>query len=234
MTELVKIHLHLTGPQFHKLRHGKTIQLSHEQLEKGEPHHLMVHPHKAKKIHHAMKHRKGVRLSMTEPEFMETAEGGGFMDFINKLKDAGKWIKDKVIDSGFYQSNIKPIARNLVNAGLVAATPYLGAATPVASTAVDAIGKATNAFGLPHKKGHRRSSHPNPMRNFVVDSLVQPIPGQSGFTAMPQAIGGDGAHGHHAQQVHHHYYYPQEHSHMGGRGGRYRKSEAMGGSFRMA
>ena len=234
MAELVKIKLHLTRPQFHKLRTGKHIQLTHAQMMKGEPHHLMVHPHTAKKMHHAMKHNKGVRIHMSKDEFDKTAEGGGFMDFINGLKNAGKWVKEKIIDTPFYQQNIKPIARNLVNAGVAAVAPRLGPAAPLATSAVDAIGSATNAYGLKkhHKPEHHKSEHHGTMSKFVVQSMVAPIPGQSGFTALPAPATGDGIHGKHAQIIHHHYYYPYDHGHVGGRGGKFGGKGS--GSFRMA
>ena len=229
MSELVKIKLHLSHGQFLKLKRGKTVQLSHGQLERGEPHHLMVHEHKAKKIHHAVKNRKGVRLSLSEPELHYTIESGGFLDWI---KNAGRFIKDKIIDTDFYQQNIKPIARNLVNTGLAAAAPTLGIATPAAKAAVDAIGSQTGAFGLkPHKKSKPRE-HRSEMTKFVVESMMQPGVNQPGFTALPAPATGDGIHGKHSQIHYHHYYYPHDHMHVGGRGGRYPKVQA--GSFRMA
>jgi hypothetical protein len=75
---------------------------------------LRLHHHNAKKIHHARKHKKGVRLQMSHPEIQETVHAGGFGDFLNKLKNAGQWLKSNVIDSHFYKSAIKPIARQLV------------------------------------------------------------------------------------------------------------------------
>lgn len=229
MTELVKVKLHLSEPNFHKLRKGKHAQLSHHQLT-GETHHLMVHPTTAKRIHKAIRNKKGVRVKMSEHELMETAHGGGFGDFLNKLKDAGKWIKSNIIDSSFYQNNIKPIARNLVDTGLAAVAPRLGAAAPVANAAVNAIGSSTGAFGLGHHKHHHstnKSEHK--LKEFIAESTVMPRPGgPAGFTALPQASTGSGMS---AQHIHHHYYYPFDHTHHGGKGGR---GGMHAGSFRLA
>jgi hypothetical protein len=222
MSELVKVKLHLSQPNFDKLRKGKHAQLSHHQLT-GATHHLMVHPTTAKRINKAIRQKKGIRVKMSEHELSETAHGGGFGDFINKLKDAGSWLKKNIIDSSFYQSNIKPIARNLVDSGLAAVAPRLGAAAPVANSAVNAIGQATGAFGLGKHKHHEEK-----LKEFIAESAVMPRPGgPAGFSALPQASTGSGVN---AQHIHHHYYYPFDHTGHGGRGGR----GSHGGSFKLA
>lgn len=229
MTELIKVKLHLSEPNFHKLRKGKHAQLSHHQLT-GDTHHLMVHPTTAKRIQKAIRHKKGVRVKMSEHEIMETAHGGGFGDFWNKLKDAGKWIKSNIIDSSFYQNNIKPIARNLVDTGLAAVAPRLGAAAPVAQSAVNAIGQSTGAFGLGHHKHHKHTSKSeHNLQEFIAESMLMPRPnGPSGFSSFPQASTGSGVH---PASIHHHYYYGFDHSKHGGRGGR---GGMHGSSFRLA
>lgn len=213
MTDLVKVPLHITPAQFHKLRVGKQAQFKHHQLDDGL-HFLMLHPHKAKKVHHAKRHRKGVRLHLSDEELQHTMHGGGFGDFINKLKNAGQWIKSNIIDSSFYQSAIKPVARQLVNTGLSMAAPRLGAAAPLAQQAVDAIGSKTNAFGM--RKHKKEAHHRSGFSEFAAASAVMPTPFQNpgAFTAYPTPSTGDGMASHHH---YHHYYYPHH-----------------GGSFRLA
>jgi hypothetical protein len=208
MTDLVKVKLHISPAQFKKLTVRKQTQFKHHELDDG-PHFLLLHPHKAKKVHHAKRHKKGVRLHLSDEELHHTIEGGGFGDFINKLKNAGQWLKSNIIDSSFYQSAIKPIARQLVNQGLSAAAPRLGAAAPIAQQAVDAIGSKTNAFGM--RKHHKGAHHQSAFSEFAAASASMPSPFQNpgAFTAYPQPSTGDGMSSHHH---YHHYYYP----HRGG------------------
>lgn len=227
MSGLVKVHVQLTPAQMTKLHSGQNVQLKHAQLLMEDAHHLMVHPHTAQKIHRAHRARKGVRIRLEPHEIEETIGGGGFGDFINKLKNAGQWLKRNIIDSGAYQSAIKPLARQAVDAGLALATPRLGVAAPLARQAVDEIGRRTNAFGLPKKRHMTKSVvqhapvESDAMQQFVMESMVQPAPGHmNGFTALPQGSYGDGVSSH----VHHHYYaFPQ-----------HRSMPRSGGSFRLA
>ncbi len=146
--ELIKVDLHLNPSQAYKLQQGIAVQLKHHQIGVPDMHHVMVHPQKAKKMHSAHKRMKGVRIQLSEPEIAETIGGGGFGDFLNKLKNAGQWLKKNIVDSSIYQSTVKPIARQFVDTGLQLATPHLGVAAPLARQAVDEIGRRTNAFGL--------------------------------------------------------------------------------------
>jgi len=231
MSGLVKVHLRLSPEQMRKLHAGKNVQLKHAQLNVEDAHHIMVHPHVAAKIHRAHKAKRGVRISMEPHEIEETIGGGGFGDFFNKLKDAGNWLKKNIVDSSFYQSNIKPLARQAVDTGLAMVTPRLGIAAPAAKAAVDEIGKRTNAFGLVKKKHMTKNTiqeapapH-NAMKDFYVESMMMPRPGgPAGFTSLPQGSYGDGVSSH---QVHHHYYYSFPHH-------RNLKGAVHGTSFRLA
>lgn len=231
MSGLVKVHVRLSPHQMDKLHKGQTVQLRHAQLNVEDAHHLMVHPHIASKIHRAHRARKGVRISLSQPEIEETIGGGGFGDFFNKLKSAGQWLKKNVVDSDFYQSNIKPLARQAVDAGLSMVTPRLGVAAPAAKAAVDEIGKRTGAFGLVKRKHMTKATvqaapvEHDAMKDFYVESSLMPRPGgPAGFTALPQGSYGDGVSSHH---VHHHHYYAFPH-HKNMKGG------MRAGSFRLA
>ncbi len=179
-----QVPLTLSQPQFHKLRKGHQIQLSHQQIGHGvqHRHHVMVHPETAKKVHQAKMKQKGVRISMT-PHEME-ASGEGLKEFWEKLKNAGQFIKNKIIDTPFYQQTVRPIAKNLVNQGIDTFVP--APARDVAHQASSFVGEKTGAFGL-HPRGrksvmHQMPMHPSMMPNtsgHVVDNVYvwpQPIP----------------------------------------------------------
>jgi hypothetical protein len=212
MANLVKVDLHLTKPQFHKLKRGKQVQLGHHQLG-VKKHFLLVHPHTAKRIHHAMKHKKGVRVMLSQHEFDRTAEGGGFLDWLkgawNTIKDVGS----KIVNSDIYQTVAKPVVRGLVDTGLSLA-PVSGTAKNLLTAGVNELGKASNAFGLKHhkKRGrkHQMLEH-NPHKKdeeLEKGMVYQEIfanpkattPGQPGFIALPSA----GASGMIQHVIHHH------------------------------
>lgn len=143
-----QVPLTLTPGQFKKMRAGHPIQLARHQIGGGaiHKHHLMLHPENAKKVAGAIRRQKGVRIHVSPHEF--EASGEGIMDFFNKIKDAGNWVKSKVIDTPFYQQNIKPIVRQAVDAGLQMAAPRLGVAAPLAQKGVYALGEKTGAYGI--------------------------------------------------------------------------------------
>jgi hypothetical protein len=224
MEDLVRVRLHLTAPQAHKLHSGLPTTFKHHQLDEEGSHHLMLHKHKAKKVHHARKNKKGCRIQMSPYELEQTMHGEGFGDFLNKLKNIGSFIKNKIIDSDAYQSIAKPIVRQAVNAGVQALAPRLGAAAPLFQQGVDAIGSRTGAYGI-HGGGHGTEK-------FVMESMVAPRPGgPAGFTAMPQAITGDGYSSIHLRHKSH--YYPHRHR-RGRRQMRSKSDEIVGSSFLLA
>lgn len=149
-----KVPLTLTESQFKKMRAGHPIQLAHHQIGHGmHRHHLMLHPENAKKVAGAIRKQKGCRIHVSPHEF--EASGEGIMDFFNKIKDAGNWLKSKVIDTPFYQQNVKPLVRQAVDTGLAAIAPRLGSASNLATQGVHALGEKTGAFGIhaPRKHG---------------------------------------------------------------------------------
>lgn len=155
--------LTITENQFHKLRKGKTVQLTHSQisLKKKHNHQIFVQPPKFKRLHTAARNGKGVRLQLT-PNELEMS-GAGFMDFINKLKNAGKWVKDKIIDSDVYQKNLKPVVSDIVRAGVNVAKPFVPQpAQGLFEQGVKKVGEATNAYGMGMhaiRNGYGRNSY---------------------------------------------------------------------------
>lgn len=167
-----KVPLTLTDSQFKKMKAGHPVQLAHHQIGGGGlKHHLMLHPETAKKVAGAVRRGKGVRIHVSPHEFQ--ASGEGIMDFFNKIKDAAQWVKNKVIDTPFYQQNLKPLAKNLVNQGIDNFVP--AAARQVAHQAADFAGEKTGAFGLkaPKKRGRKAICH----TEYALDSNYSPMMG---------------------------------------------------------
>ena len=148
-----KVPLTLTESQFKKMRAGHPIQLAHHQIGGGGlKHHLMLHPETAKKVAGAVRRGKGVRIHVSPHEFH--ASGEGIRDFFNKIKESAQWLKNKVIDTPFYQQTVRPIARNLVNQGIENFLPV--SARNVAHQAANFAGEKTGAFGLHSKRGRKQ------------------------------------------------------------------------------
>ena len=140
-----KFTVDLTEGNVRKIINGYPIQLSKTQLN-GNNHHLMVHPLNHKKMSDAKAKGKGVRLTLTQPEAIASATG--FKDFWDKVKTVGQWVKKNVIDTSFYQSNVRPVVKELVDKGVAIATPMLGPVAPIAKAGVEELSKQTGAFGI--------------------------------------------------------------------------------------
>jgi hypothetical protein len=162
MDDYHPVPLTITEKQFRRLRNNHQVQLKHHQIAHGTKHrhHVVVHHTKAKKIHHAAKHNKGVRLGLSKHE-MEMS-GQGFAEFIQGLKKAGSWIKNNILDSNIYQQTVKPIVHGLVDQGINAASTLVGSKTgPAGQQLANDLGHAAaNKFydasgvGLHHRRRH--------------------------------------------------------------------------------
>ena len=150
MSELHKVKVCLTEKQFRKLKNGHNVQLSHRQLV-GQNHHLMLHHETAKKIHHAIRQKKGVRITLTPSEF--EASGEGLKEFWQGLKNGVRFVKDKIIDSPLYQESIRPLAKKgvkfLTGLAKAVATPVIGEdLANLAEKGINYVGDKTGAYGL--------------------------------------------------------------------------------------
>jgi len=124
------VHLHLTHTQIAKVKKREPIQISHHAI--GHPqgtkfHH--IHPENMKKLQHAHKHKKGVRLHLTPAE----CHGTGF------FQDVGN----------FFKKNATPILDTLEK-GATALFPEF---SPLISGARQGI-KAVTGKGLKTHKKH--------------------------------------------------------------------------------
>lgn len=146
--------LELTKNNVNKLLLGRPTQLKKEQLNSNK-HYIKVHPLTHAKLSKAKASGVGLRLTMTQPELEESE---GFMDILRGIKKGAKYIKDKVIDSNFYQQDVKPVVRKAVDIGLASANTVLpGVASTVLKAGADKLGEVTNAYGLiiPESKSKR-------------------------------------------------------------------------------
>jgi hypothetical protein len=137
-----------------------------------------MHPAMAKKVESARKKGSGVRLVMSPDEIIKTGpmllSGNGRMSGCGWFSDAWSWLKEKVpqavswavenvpkaynwakenvIDTPFYQENIRPVVHSKVF-DKIEGLPYANLSVPAAEWAA----KETGAFGMkkPKPKGGR-------------------------------------------------------------------------------
>src|SRR5690349_10873794 len=111
------VKLNLTDKQIRRLINGHTVRVEHHQLLHG--HEVALHKTKANKIHRAHVHKRGVNLSLAPDEIHR--QGGAFLD---KLKQFGSFLKDKVFNTDLYKQKVAPAIRqglhNLVDVGATA------------------------------------------------------------------------------------------------------------------
>jgi hypothetical protein len=157
-----KVPVTITEPQFKKLIRGYPVQLSAGQLLPHHKHHVIVHPLMAQKMHKAVMKGTGVRLQMSPHEVEMT--GAGWGDLWNSIKrgataaynwgaenipKAINYVKENVIDTPFYQQNIRPKLREKLEE-FAETKPYAGYSVP----AIEYLGDRTGAFGV-KKRGTR-------------------------------------------------------------------------------
>jgi hypothetical protein len=158
MSSLVPVNLHLSKHQVRKAAQGRPIQISAENLHKGT-HTIHVHPENHKKIQKAKRVRKGVRLHLSHHEM----EGSGLFDF---LRNAWNTVKNKVIDTQFYQNTVRPIAKQGVNQLIDTFVP--APARDIAHKGADFVGDKTGAFGLrQHSLNKKRVALSNNMSRMI-------------------------------------------------------------------
>lgn len=147
-----RVDLRLTEPQARKLMRGGVVQLTPEAL-RDNAHYLVLGKKMASKVKRAQKAGRGCRVCLSPEEMQHSGEGIG--DFFKKIKKGAKWVKDKVIDTPFYQENVKPLVRKGVDAALSLAAPSLGPAAPLAMMAAEKFGQVSGAYGLEQGEGLR-------------------------------------------------------------------------------
>lgn len=150
--------LTLTENNARKLVNGHPIQLRNKQLH-GTDHYLMLHPMQHARLSKAKAMGKGVRLVLTPEELQ--ASGQGFGELWNKVKRGAAWVKQNVIDTPFYQKNVRPVVKQAVEAA-VAALPLPAPVAGIAKAGVEKLGESTSAFGLEMEQPKKPRAKPKP------------------------------------------------------------------------
>lgn len=156
-----QVKINITRQQLAKALAGKPVQFSASQLGSGDSY-LSLHPANIKIVEKSAMKGRGCILNLSEGELMSTAEdmqgAGIFGDIWKGLKSGYKWVKKNVVDSDFYQKNVRPLAREAVELGKNAAKAYLS--NPAANKLIDAasekLSQETGAFGVRKTKAQKK------------------------------------------------------------------------------
>jgi len=155
-----QIKINITKDQLHKALNGKSVSFKKDQLGVGN-HYLSLHPANVKVVERAAMKGTGCILHLSPGELLATHEDMGgegiFGDIWKGLKSGYSWAKKNVIDTDFYQKNIRPIARQAVDTGITALAGYAPQAIPLATLARDKLSKETGAFGVRKSKAQKKA-----------------------------------------------------------------------------
>ena len=156
-----QVKINITKAQLDKALKGKPVQFSANQIGSGGSY-LSLHPANVRIVEKAAMKGSGCIVHLAPGELMATAEDmdgqGIFGDIWKGLKSGYSWVKKNVVDSDFYQKNLRPIAKQAVEMGKNAAKAYLN--NPLANNVIDAasneLSKTTGAFGVRMTKAQRK------------------------------------------------------------------------------
>lgn len=156
-----QLKINITKAQLDKALKGKPVQFSASQIGSGDSY-LSLHPANVKIVEKASMKGSGCVVHLAPGELMATAEDmqgkGIFGDIFKGLKSGYNWVKKNVVDSDFYQKNIRPLARQAVEMGKNTAKAYLN--NPIANNLIDAasseLSKSTGAFGVRKTKAQKK------------------------------------------------------------------------------
>lgn len=155
-----QLKINITKAQLDKALKGKPIQLSRTQLGEGN-NYLSLHPANVKIVEKAVMKGSGCVINISPGELMATAEDmngeGIFSDIWRGLKSGYKWVKKNVIDTPIYQSAIKPLVRQAVNAGVAAANVAYPGSSAALTPITNKIGEKTGAFGMKKRTKAQRN-----------------------------------------------------------------------------
>jgi hypothetical protein len=178
-----RVSMRLTLPQAKKLMKGGTIQLSPSAL-KDNTHWLILETKTANKVRRAQRAGRGCRVCLNAREMEHSGEGIAdfFKNAFNKVKQGARWVKSNVIDTDFYQKNLKPLVRQGVDTGFQAIAPRLGVAGPAVKAAVDKFGDYSSAYGLREELQKARDFYQKHAKKYVAPHLKNAV--QSGRRAL--------------------------------------------------
>lgn len=181
----------LKPSQVKKFKNIKTIQLSADQIAMGKnhPHKLVLHHENAKKVKRAAKNKRGVRLSLSQPEI----EGSGFLDDAwDTIKSIGSTALGPIKE--VYKA-VAPIAR----AALPYAKPLISEYTGIPQEAIQAAADVSKqVFGAGKRKAKKSSQD---FHGDITITAAKPVfsPAPIPLSAnpiggrMPRAVRGTGA-----------------------------------------
>lgn len=155
-----QLKINITKPQLEKALAGKPVRFAASQLGQGSSY-LSLHPANAKLIEKAAMKGSGCVLNLTEGELLATAEdtkgSGIFGDIFKKLKSGYSWAKKNVIDTDFYQKNVKPLVRQGIDMGANLAKTYVPNAANLIDSSVNTLSDKTGAFGVRKTKSQKKA-----------------------------------------------------------------------------
>lgn len=162
------VSVHLSETNLHKLARHEPTLLRHSQLGQG-PHTLHLKPRKHRRIHTAIRKRKGIVLSLDGPELqasLPTMQGGSVKGFFRKV---GRKVKEfyneqKPAIRSALQTAVREGLQGAVSAGsTMMGVPELAPAgnaliDKYSDNLVGRLGDVTGAYGLAPRRRvvHRR------------------------------------------------------------------------------
>lgn len=147
-----RLNITLTEPQILKLVKKQPFQVKHHQIADNvnHPHYLMLNKTLHKHASKAKMTGKGLRFPVLTDE--EISQSGGFWDIVKRIGsaavNAAKYVKDNIVDTTFYQENVRPELKKLVsNVKSDIATVLPTSISNIANKGIDVLADKTNAFG---------------------------------------------------------------------------------------
>jgi len=142
-----------TLAQVKKAINGLPIRVAASQIGNGDKV-IFLHPSQHRVVSKAGMSGKGCVVQLSPAEILTTVESdmdgtGLFGDLWKNLKTGYSWAKRNIIDTDFYQKNVKPLARQAIDTGISALAGYAPQAVPIATAVRDKLSKETGAFGIP-------------------------------------------------------------------------------------
>lgn len=148
----MEVLLQLKPGQVRRLQNGHRVQMSAKQVAGRDPDSISVKlflmSDNIKNLQRAVKQKKGVRIELSRDELERSGEG--LADIWKGIKKGAKWVKRNIVDSDFYQKNVRPMARKAIELGIDQFAP--APAQELLKKGAEELGRRTSAFGIHEKK----------------------------------------------------------------------------------
>lgn len=146
MSNPVEIGQNLAKSALSNLMRGISAKLP-KHVIRGNGMMLHLEPMNYTKMVRAKMSGKGVSITLSPME--REMNGEGLKEVFEKIKEGAKWVKDKIVDTPFYQSTIKPIVRKTLEQG-ISMIPN-ATAQDVARKGLEATSQKWGAWGMMDK-----------------------------------------------------------------------------------